>query len=139
MARRGRGSRNRDLVRIKVEGLKEAQRATQQVSKDLARDMRKMTKNAAEPARDASRDATVKGPTGKLRRSVKIRATGRKAELVMGSPARVPYAPPIHWGWPRRNIASNPSLITGIVRSRDDVAAVYAEGLDDILRRADLI
>ena len=25
--------------------------------------------------------------------------------------ARVPYAGPIHWGWPRRNIAAQPFLV----------------------------
>lgn len=43
---------------------------------------------------------------GKLKASVRAGATQRAAIIRAGN-ARAPYAGPIHWGWPKRNIKQN--------------------------------
>ena len=44
-------------------------------------------------------------------RTGRLRGSGRvdHGTVVFGS-ASVPYAPPIHWGWPQRNIVGQPFL-----------------------------
>ena len=53
----------------------------------------------------AAREAPRK--TGALSKSVKARASQRTGALKAGTKARVPYGPPIHWGWKKRNIDPN--------------------------------
>lgn len=48
--------------------------------------------------------------TGRLAASIGARATQKVGRVKAGSAVRVPYAGPIHYGWPRRNIAPNPFL-----------------------------
>lgn len=36
---------------------------------------------------------------------------GKTAAIVRAGGARVPYAGPIHWGWPRRHITANPFMV----------------------------
>jgi hypothetical protein len=45
--------------------------------------------------------------TGRLAGSGKASRARRRASITFGN-AGVPYAGPIHWGWPRRNIGAQP-------------------------------
>ncbi len=47
-----------------------------------------------------------KGPTGKLKRSIRANKAKNKAVIRAGS-AAVPYAGPINYGWPARNIEAS--------------------------------
>jgi hypothetical protein len=73
--------------------------------------------------------ARLEAPTreGELAGSIRASASKRALGLRAGNRG-VPYAGPIHWGWPRRNISPNPFLI----RARDELAPQVA---DSYLRR----
>ena len=53
-----------------------------------------------------SRKSNKRYRPGKLSKSVRAGATNRAGVIRAGS-KRVPYATPIHWGWPKRNIKPN--------------------------------
>jgi hypothetical protein len=85
---------------VKVEGARELRRAMKgagQSLKDLTsvhRDVGQVVMNAAQ--------APVR--TGRLQASMKSAPTGTKARVS----STLPYAAPIHWGVPSRNLSPNP-------------------------------
>lgn len=70
--------------------------------------------------------------SGRLASSV--RGSGTKtASVVRAGGARVPYAGPIHWGWPTRNISAQPFLVDAARATEPQWTAVYLEDLQAIL------
>lgn len=70
--------------------------------------------------------------TGKLRASVRSSGTKTAAVLRAGG-AAVPYAAPIHWGWPRRGIAPSLFLSRGAQDSETQWLPVYQAAVDHAL------
>lgn len=76
--------------------------------------------------------------SGKLAASIKAKGTLTGASITAGGP-RVPYAAPIHWGWPSRPnktkghrggpIAANRFLTRAAAQSQDAIANVLEDGL----------
>lgn len=90
---------------VVITGLPRLRSALRQAGGDLA-DLKDA--NAAAAALVAGA-ASARAPrrTGRLAASVRgNRAVGRATVLAGG--AAVPYAGPIHWGWPARGIEANP-------------------------------
>lgn len=107
---------------IQVTGAKELRAALKHMSADL-RDLTKINKEAAEIVAETSRDlAPVL--TGDLRDSTRATATKAKGIVAVGGRA-VPYAGPIIFGWPRRNIAPNPFIYDAADKRKDDVVGLY--------------
>jgi HK97 gp10 family phage protein len=72
------------------------------------------------------------------RRSGALAGSIRAAKLASGvavraGSARVPYAGPIHWGWPARNIAAQPFLTNAAQQTEPEWTALYEEALDKII------
>jgi hypothetical protein len=90
---------------VRVEGLAAFIRAMRQAEADLD-DLKDATQRAGEIVLAA---ATSRAPrrTGALAGSGRASRAARRAIVRFGS-ARVPYAGPIHWGWPRRHIGAQP-------------------------------
>lgn len=71
--------------------------------------------------------------TGRLASTVRGNRAQRRATVSAGY-GRIPYAGPIHWGWPARNIAAQPWLTetaaltepVWVQTYRDDVARIVA-------------
>lgn len=65
-----------------------------------------------------------------------IRPSRQKARVVVsaGSSA-VPYANPIHWGWPAHNIRANPFLSDAARQTEPQWTAVYLEDLNVIISK----
>lgn len=93
-------------VTVRVEGLAELRRTLRDAGDDLT-ELKDAHARAAHIV-GARAEQTAPRRTGALARSVKGRGTKSGAGITAGSRARVPYAPPIHWGWFRRGIRSNP-------------------------------
>lgn len=70
--------------------------------------------------------------TGRLAGSGRGNRAAGRAEVRFGG-ASVPYANPIHWGWPRRHIAPNPFAYDTAIVTEPEWINVYTEGLDRIL------
>ena len=119
---------------VKVEGAAEFRRAMKHMGGDL-RDLTKIHKKAAQPVKDRAQEiAPVR--SGTLRRSIRIRATQKAAGILAGK-ATVPYAGPIHFGWPRRNIESQPFLYDAAEEKRSEVASIYGDFIGDLVKRVE--
>jgi hypothetical protein len=62
--------------------------------------------------------------TGHLAGNVRTGRSPRHARVLAGS-ARVPYAGPIHWGWPARRIAAQPFISEAAEQTESSWAAGY--------------
>jgi hypothetical protein len=94
-------------AQVKVEGLNNLVRTMKRAGVDIHE-----LKDAHHAAGEiVARDAAARAPrdTGALAGSIKAARQVRRARVQAGS-SRVPYAAPIHWGWPARNIAANPFI-----------------------------
>lgn len=62
-----------------------------------------------------------KQPPGSLRKSVRTKVTTKTVGVTVGGTVKVPYAPPIIWGWELRNIPANDFLWDAIEDTVKDV------------------
>jgi hypothetical protein len=99
------------------------------------KDMQRTNKAAAQPVSDRARDIAPH-LTGALSRSVRPTATQREGAVLSGSRA-VPYAGPIHFGWPARNIEPQPFLYDALDDRRDQVVEVYEARVESLVRKLD--
>lgn len=132
--------------RLGVEGSEEFRRALKRLGND-AGDFLKVNREIARIVEAAARRrAPVR--TGRLQRSITGKATKTKAYVQAGNnrkpPKRaktvgtaVPYAGPIHFGWPRRNIAPQPFLYSALDERRSEVIEVHKKRMDALIRRLD--
>jgi HK97 gp10 family phage protein len=122
--------------RIQIEGLKETQAALRAVSKDLKNEMKPTHLKAAEIIVDgAKRYVPVR--SGKLSGSIRAAATQTGGKVRAGF-AAVPYAGPIHFGWPSRRIKPQPFIYDAMDERRQEVYRVYAERISKIIVHYDL-
>ena len=121
-------------AQVQVRGAKELRAAMKAANADL-KDWTAVHKRAAGPVRDTARDI-VPVLSSALRDTIAIRATRTSARVIAGSGV-VPYAGPIHFGWPAHNIRSQPFLYDAADVSEDDVVNIYNEGVEGIVRMID--
>ena len=112
---------------VKIEGARELRKAARDIGgpegRKAIRQSHKKIADVVTPT--ARRDVPVRN--GKLKASIRPAGTLSKAEVRAGG-ARVPYAGPIHGGWPARNIAPNPFLTDAVSeRYRDVIETLEAE------------
>ena len=120
---------------IQVEGLRELRRA---VRKTGNADLRKALREAHKAvATLVAKRAKVRVPkkSRRLEKSITARGSQSSASVKAGSPTRVPYAGPIHFGWPARNIEPQPFLYD----ARDDrirqVRQAYEENVSKLTEK----
>jgi len=70
--------------------------------------------------------------TGRLAASVRASGT-QSAAIVRAGKKAVPYAGPIHWGWPARNITAQPWLAETAQRTEHKWTATYLDALEHII------
>jgi hypothetical protein len=88
----------------------------------------------AEVARMVERSAAAAAPhrTGALARS--LRSSGTKTEAVVrAGGAKVPYAAPIHWGWPKRHIEASLFITKPAADTEPQWLPVYLAALEAII------
>jgi len=127
-------------VRVEVHGAKELRRAFRKAGGDV-KDFRTVHREIAQDLAASARPMAPHGKTGRLAASVKGVGTVTKALITAGSPM-VPYAGPIHFGWPTRPnpgrgwrggpIAPNPFLYAAVDRRRDEVMNAYEQHVERI-------
>lgn len=87
---------------VQVEGLNKTLTALQRMGVEASDLKGTMAEIAAEGATLASKYAPVR--SGRLRKTVRGNKAKAKA-IVLAGRARIPYAGPINYGWPKRGIA----------------------------------
>ena len=121
-------------VGIRVEGARELRRTMRRAGVDMA-DLKAANAKAAQVV---AQWAGVRAPrrTGRLGASVRgSKAVGR-ARVVAGG-ASVPYAGPIHWGWPARHITAQPFISEAAQETQPSWEAAYLEDVQRVLDRVE--
>lgn len=117
---------------IQVEGMTTLRRTLRQAGDDL-QDLREAHATAARIAATASA-ALAPRLTGRLASSVRGSGTKTAATLRAGF-ASVPYAGPIHWGWPARGITAQPFLSQGAQDSEGRWLPIYEAAVDGAIQK----
>lgn len=94
---------------VEIDGARRLRTTLKKAGYDLA-DFKKVNRTAAATVA-AHAKSTSPYKTGALQSTIRPAATLR-AGIVRAGFKRVPYAGPIHWGWPSRNIKAQPWLTT---------------------------
>jgi len=134
------GFRANPTEAVKIEGLSKVQRQLRKLSSD-ALDLNKAefletNKKVAEIIIGESKKY-VPVLTGALAETVRNVSTKKSAKVRAGNVV-VPYAGPIHFGWPSRRIKPNPFFYDAIDRRRSEVASRYADLIDALTSKYDL-
>lgn len=119
-------------VGLKVEGAKQLRAALKAAGEDLT-DLKDVN---AEVAALVAQAAAARAPhrTGRLASTVRgNRAAGRAT--VQAGRAAVPYAGPIHWGWPRRRIAAQPWVAQTAQDLEPRWVEIFTNGVQTLLDR----
>ena len=125
---------------IKITGLSEVQRNLRKLSTD-ALDLNKTefletNKQVAEIVINETKKY-VPILNGALAAAIRNASTKKSAKVRAGN-AAVPYAGPIHFGWPSRSIKPNTFLYEAIDARKSEVANRYAELVSDLIVKYDL-
>lgn len=125
---------------IKIEGLSKVQRDLRKLSTD-ALDLNKTefletNKQVAEIVINETKKY-VPILSGALAAAIRNASTKKSAKVRAGN-AAVPYAGPIHFGWPARSIKPNTFLYEAIDARKSEVANRYAELVSDLIVKYDL-
>ena len=110
---------------IQVRGARELAAGLRKAGIDL-KDLREQNKQAAGIVTDEGR-RQVPVRSGRLRKTIRAGAT-QKAGVV-------PYANPIHWGWPSHHIEPHPFLTQAAKDTEPEWVAIYQAGVEKIISR----
>lgn len=121
---------------LEIEGLRQLQKALRNLTDDSRNDMKETHRRAGQIVVDA---AATKVPTesGALSASMRSAPTQRQGRVRLGS-AAVPYAGPVHFGWPARNIRPNPFIYEVLDGRRDEVLRLYDARISELITKYDL-
>ena len=124
------------VVKAEIVGLREVQRDLTKLGQDTKTEMKETHKAAAEVVVMGAK-RLVPYRTGALAASIRALATQSSGRVRAGS-ASVPYAGPIHFGWPSRGIAPNPFIYDAVDSRVDEIKGLYAERIDQLINKYDL-
>lgn len=117
---------------VEVKGAKELRKQLKAAGDDLG-DLKATHKKIAQIVEfDALQLAPV--VTGGLVGSIRASGTQTSA-IVRAGRKSVPYAGPIHWGWPARNITAQPFLVDAQEAKYEDWMGEYTELVDRALNK----
>lgn len=122
----------RDTVR--VIGGAQLRRTLRRAGQDLTDLKAANAKAAAFVAALAKASPSAPRRTGRLVGSVRGNRAAGRARIMAGG-AAVPYAGPIHWGWPSRNIEAQPFIAAAAEESQPQWLGIYQSEVDDIVDR----
>lgn len=119
--------------RIEVVGLARLRRTMRAAGVDVGQIKELNRAAAAVAAPDVTGRTPVGPPTGgHLRDTVRVGATGKAGVIRIGNKGK-PYAGPVHWGWPKRNIRPNPWAADAARAAEPAWTEVYVRGIETIL------
>ena len=107
---------------VEVKGAKELRKQLKAAGDDLG-DLKATHKKVAQTVQlDALQLAPV--VTGGLVGSIRAAGT-QTAAVVRAGKKRIPYAGPVHWGWPARNITAQPFMVDAATDTYEDWREEY--------------
>lgn len=120
----------------RIDGLREVQRDLRKLGDDTKTELKSTHLAAAEiVVMGAKRYVPYR--TGRLAESIRALATNTSGRVRAGS-AKVPYAGPIHFGWPARRIAPQPFIYDALDVRREEIRQLYDKRIDELIGKYDL-
>jgi creatinine amidohydrolase/Fe(II)-dependent formamide hydrolase-like protein len=120
-------------AKVQIEGARELRASLKAVDAELPKELAGIHKAIAEPIAQAAAGRAPK-PTGRLAASIRPQGTQRVARVAAGGRA-VPYAGPIEFGWPARNIAPAGFLLGALEAEAEATGDRYLEAIDALIER----
>lgn len=120
-------------VQIQVKGATELQRTLRQAGADLD-ELKPVNEKAVNIVLARARQiAPVR--SGALRDTLRIGVTKRAGVVRAGNNRKtgVPYAGPIHWGWPKRGIDANPFMTDAAHDTEPQWSQLYERHVERML------
>jgi HK97 gp10 family phage protein len=122
---------------VRIEGIKDIRRSVNRLGTELDTKaakgaLKEMNAEAAEKVKQTA-SGLVPVRTGKLSNTLRASGTQKSARVRAGT-KRVPYAPPIHFGWPARGISPQTFLYDALDKRRNEVVDVYEKRLSALIR-----
>lgn len=120
---------------VRVTGIRESVRKLERLgaqTSDLKGAFRKVGDNVTKVARRLAPKRT-----GRLAASIRP-SNAKNRSVIRAGRASVPYAGPIHWGWPKRNIAAQPFLADAVEQEQDRSLTIIEAELQRIVRQLNL-
>jgi hypothetical protein len=123
---------------VKVEGLNDTKRKLKKLGKDVdyGDQFLAVNKTLAEAVAGDSKNY-VPVLTGALQGTIRAAASKTSGHVKVGYKA-VPYAGPIHFGWPARFIKPQPFIYDAIDRRRNEIKDRYDQLVKKLIRENDL-
>lgn len=115
---------------VRVEGARHLRRDLKRAGVEL--DSLKAAHDQAARFVAARASAAAPHRTGNLADTVRGAGTKGRASVRAGY-ARVPYGPPIHWGWPARNIAAQPWISDTARATEPHWLLIYRQAVSALL------
>jgi hypothetical protein len=117
---------------LEVTGARQLRRALKDAGVSV-QDLKDAHKAVAE---DVARASAPRAPrrTGALAASVRPSGTQAGALVRAGNGRTVPYAAPVHWGWPARNITAQPWIYRTAEDRQPQWEDQYLRALEAIIR-----
>jgi HK97 gp10 family phage protein len=121
---------------LQIEGLREVLRDMKELGVDLRDGMKETHRDAGKLVADAAKPlAPIR--TGRLASTITSSPTQRQGRVRIGRGQSVPYAGPIHFGWPARRIAPQPFVYDALDGRKEDVRRLYDERIGRLIREHD--
>jgi len=137
----------RPRSQIEVQGVKIIQQKLKRMDDGTVQELKRVYFYSANlVARNAMARIPVR--TGLLKSSMRVTTSKRGGWVRAGNKRQVPYAGPVHFGWPNRPnqakewqggpIAPNPFLYSALDARRDQVEFAFSQGLMKLARKKGL-
>ena len=121
-----------DDNRIRIEGYTEVRKGLRAIDKDLVKQLKAVNLESAQMVAGTAK-GVVPVLTGKLANTIRAAGTNAAAVVRSGNNGSVPYAGPIHFGWPKRHIAPQPFLYNAMDIERAHILTLYEQRLDALI------
>lgn len=116
---------------VTTHGLRELRRDLRAIDRQLPRELGKSLKGAAERVVLPRARSEAPRRSGRLADSLRVSARGTSVAVR----SRLPYAGPIHWGWPAHNIEPRPFIETAADGAGERFVDELGDGLEELARR----
>jgi hypothetical protein len=121
---------------VGVDGLNTLKRTLKQAAGDV-QDLKDAHARVANLVAGRARAATPIGPPA-LHLRDSVRGAGQAgAAVIRAGFASLPYANPIHWGWPARHIAAQPFIWNAIADTQSEWLDMYVTDLQTIIDKVE--
>lgn len=121
---------------VRIDGLKLTTKALKALDSEAPKEVKALNRSAAETVAEIARPLAPY-LSGKLSGSIRAGANQRAGYVLVGGKL-VPYAAPIHWGWPAHDIAPTPFLVEAAGRAEPAVEEEFSRGFGALIERVGL-